>query len=68
MIYPKYFRTVLSTEDFDIEVDEANKIVKIQGVQYSFEIFDHIAKPDPTKLYQISRDGDQVIFTLHQGR
>lgn len=60
--YPEQFRTVFAHNGFEIEVDDLNQIVRVQGVKYSFDAFSIMGNPDTQKFYQMTRFDDTVIF------
>lgn len=58
---PETFTAIYSRDNFIVEVDSSNGVLRINGVQYAFEIFEMLANPDPAKRYSFERDGDMVI-------
>ena len=47
------------------DFDEANDIVKIDGVKFAIEVFDAITGTQPGVKFSFERRGDQVFVTKH---
>ena len=48
----------------DIKDNQDDGTVTINGITFSYEVFESLAKPNPTVAYQFNRRGDAVI--VHQ--
>lgn len=51
------FKRVFETDTVTIDISMDESVLRINGVDYAIEFFDHIADPDPSKLYTITKDG-----------
>ena len=51
--------------EFNVAVAPHKRQLMINGVAYSWEVFEFLANPDPTKLYSFERQDETVIVTTH---
>jgi hypothetical protein len=61
------YETIFQATAFKVEVNFLKQSLRIQGVEYSFGLFEDIAFPvTDERFYQISKDGEMRIFKVFQ--
>lgn len=53
-----------SRTDFAVNVDRERQVITIQGVPYSFALFDHMAFGPTNRLYRVVERRDDGVITI----
>lgn len=56
----------MKEKPFTLDVDYITRTLKVNGVNYSFDVFEAFAEPRTDVLYELKREEDTVTITAHK--